>query len=509
MGTRARSAKARDGLITLLGQVLPLFAAFFSIPILIRHLGVGRYGVLALTGVFGSYFSLLDFGMGRATTKFVAQALAGSDEAFLRSSVWTAVWFQGGLGVIAGAGMALAAPWLITGFLNVAPEIAVECRDSFLVFSACIPVAMACAVFRGVLKGSQHFLSFNLLQAMTSVILPIATAAAASMGIDLPGVVSVQLVGLLASLSGLVAASLIHLPVLRRPAFPKIETARVLMSFGGWIMLLQVISKAAMQVDRLLIGSLLNVRQVGYYTPAYTLSSKMMLIPSSLDTMVFPVFGAMSQSQDGPRLEKACALTWKYLLILLAPLAVLLAVFAEPILTLWPGQDFALHSGASLRWLSIGFLFHAFAWLPSCVFQGVGKPGIIAVVTLLELPLYLGAAYWMILALGIEGAALAWAGRGAIEAVSLTLAVFLTLPVRPRNCLGHGVWQAGASFCLLSASMILIRVFSSRLGAWECAAIAALLAGYCAGSIFFALDEGERRALLSMGSRNLAAEEAG
>src|SRR2546430_5907904 len=70
---------ARHTLYNILGQALPLAVGLVAIPIVTRSLGDTRFGLLALMWAIIGYFSLLDLGLGRATTKFVAEALARQD----------------------------------------------------------------------------------------------------------------------------------------------------------------------------------------------------------------------------------------------------------------------------------------------------------------------------------------------------------------------------------------------------------------------------------------------
>jgi hypothetical protein len=66
---------ARNTLLNLAGQVIPLLIGLATIPYIVRGLGTERFGVLAIAWVVLGYFSLFDLGLGRAKTKFVAECL--------------------------------------------------------------------------------------------------------------------------------------------------------------------------------------------------------------------------------------------------------------------------------------------------------------------------------------------------------------------------------------------------------------------------------------------------
>src|SRR5258707_13937180 len=59
--------------------LFPYTTLFRSIPIITRALGDVRFGLLALMWAIIGYFSTLDLGLGRATTRFVAEALGRGD----------------------------------------------------------------------------------------------------------------------------------------------------------------------------------------------------------------------------------------------------------------------------------------------------------------------------------------------------------------------------------------------------------------------------------------------
>ena len=66
----------RNTFWNLAGNGLPFLLGAVTIPYLIRHLGVEAFGILTLIWGLIGYFSLFDFGLGRALTQQVAARLA-------------------------------------------------------------------------------------------------------------------------------------------------------------------------------------------------------------------------------------------------------------------------------------------------------------------------------------------------------------------------------------------------------------------------------------------------
>jgi O-antigen/teichoic acid export membrane protein len=84
-----------------------------AVPVIVRGLGVERFGVLVLAWTLLGYLAVFDLGVGRATVRFAAQRLAGRDDAGFRSVVWTSLAVNAALGVLGGVLLALATPLLV------------------------------------------------------------------------------------------------------------------------------------------------------------------------------------------------------------------------------------------------------------------------------------------------------------------------------------------------------------------------------------------------------------
>ena len=70
----------RNTVLNLVGLVVPLAVGFVTIPMVVRALGNERFGILALVWVVLGYFGLFDLGLGRTTTRYVADCLGRNDK---------------------------------------------------------------------------------------------------------------------------------------------------------------------------------------------------------------------------------------------------------------------------------------------------------------------------------------------------------------------------------------------------------------------------------------------
>jgi O-antigen/teichoic acid export membrane protein len=179
-----------------------------------------------------------------------------------------------------------------------------------------------------------------------------------------------------------------------------------------------VVSPLMVSLDRFLIGAMLSVTAVTYYATPFEVVTKLVLIPSALVGVMFPAFST-SFVQDRNRTALLYRRSIKYVSMALFPIILLIVILAKGGLEFWLGAEFAQNSARVLQWLAVGVFIYSLALVPFALVQGAGRPDLTAKLHLIELPCYLLALWWLIRVHGIEGAAIAWTGRVAVDAVVL------------------------------------------------------------------------------------------
>lgn len=67
------SRVAKNTIYNLLGYGIPIIVGVVLIPLLIKGLGIGKFGILSLSWVVIGYFSFFDLGGRRPLTKIIAE----------------------------------------------------------------------------------------------------------------------------------------------------------------------------------------------------------------------------------------------------------------------------------------------------------------------------------------------------------------------------------------------------------------------------------------------------
>ncbi len=430
---------ARNTLYNLVGRTLPLLVAIAAVPALIRALGVDRFGMLMLAWAVIGYSSLFDLGLGRATTRFIAHHRATGRLQELPGLVWQSWLLTAGLGVIVAATLATTTPLLIERVFRVPDLLVAETKMAFYSMAALLPVVLLTTGVRGVLEAHQRFDLINAVQvpgAIANYVLPLLVSLVTP---HLGVVVVVLMVSRAVVCVTLMLFSFRVMPALRRgPGGGGGGDIMPLVRFGGWLTVSSIVSPIMEYADRVLIGALLTLTAVAYYATPYTVVSQLHLVSGSLLIVLFPAFSGLTGSGHTASASDLYRRAVKYVFLLLAPIVLVLMIFARDLMAIWIDGEFAAHSHRVVTVLAFAMLINALGRVPYGLLQAAGRPDIPAKFHLLEVLPFIVISWIAIKYIGITGAAAAWAVRAAVDAALLYWYADRTVA---RG--GHNLRQAG------------------------------------------------------------------
>jgi O-antigen/teichoic acid export membrane protein len=406
---------ARNTLLNIGGQLVPIGIGVATLPYVVGGLGESRFGVLALAWTALGYFGVMDLGMGRAATRYIAEALGRGEPHRIPGLLGTALAAQVAFGVVTAAALALAAPVLAGHVLNVPTGLLAETTGAFYLIALALPVVMVTTSVRGALEAAQRF---DLINAVTipagsaSFLLPVIGVA---LGWSLAGIVGLLFAGRAVTLVALVLVALPAVPGLQPPEGGGLRRLRLcadrrslrqMLGFGGWIMVSNLCIPLLSHLERFLIPVLLTVGALTYYAVPFEVLSRAAIIPAAMALTLFPAFSFIGRD-DGAALDQLLARPIKYLLFVMTPLSVFLWLFAQPLLGAWLGEEFAVHATAPLRILVAVFYLNSFAQVALAALHGLGRPDLKARLDLVQVPLFVALLVLLIPRWGVAGAAVA------------------------------------------------------------------------------------------------------
>jgi O-antigen/teichoic acid export membrane protein len=475
------SVLARNTVLNFFGLALPLLVGFLTIPVVIHRLGTDRFGILSIVWVVVGYFGFFDLGLGRATTKFVAEALGRAEYEKVPRYFWTTVFFQGILGIFAGVVLALVTPFLVHRVFNIASHLISESKFSFYVMAFSFPVVMVSGSFRGLLEAGQRFDLVNYVKIPSNIVNYLAPLLGALLGLGLPGIMVLLAVSRVATLVVWVVISLRVFPILRGGMAIHGETIKPMLSFGGWLTVSNLVGPILIYLDRFFIGSILTMEALGYYSAPYEIVLRLGIIPQSLLITLFPAFSALEGRRDLEKTKTLYGRSVKYLFLSIGTTVVLLVLLARVFLKLWLGEPFALNSTIVFQVLAVGFCANALANIPFSYLQGIGRADITAKFHLMEMIFYVPLVWGLIRLWGINGAAAAWAIRVTADMILLFWGAWKFGKMDLSNLVENGMIRgaiamsayAFAGYCLMRLPWggfgVMVLTFGFLVALWYCA----------------------------------------
>jgi len=486
----------RNWALNLAGQILPIATALVTIPYLIRGLGTERFGILSICWVLLGSSGALDLGLGRATTKFVAEQLGRGEKEKLPNLIWTSLVTQTVIGIGSGLVCALVAPVAVTRLLKISTAVVSEAKFTLLILAGSMPVLLAANTLRGALEATQRFDLVNAIKVPLNICVFLLPAAALFCGLRLPGILCLLALLWLCAAFAYLLCCLTLFPVLQEVFHFDMTVLRPLIVYGGWVQVSNVLNPLLAYVDRIFLASLTSMSAVSYYTAPYDAINRAWVLPGSLTATLFPAFSSLHAEGSHDRLEELCVRALKSVLLTLGPLLLVVMVFARQILQFWLGGEFAAKSTLVLQILAVGALFNAIAVLPFSFLQGLGRPDLTARFHLMELPLYILILWLLVSRMGIVGAALAWTLRVGVDALLLFGAILWLKLVSLRSIASHSIWRTVMAVFLFGA--LLIPAWASGSAAAQGASTLLLFPVFAAAAWRFVLDGTDRNLILGV-----------
>lgn len=431
---------ARNSLYNLATHLALILLGLWAIPAIVKGITRESFGLLSLVWVFVGYFSLLDLGFGRATTKFLAASLLGDRAGETRTIVWTSLTTSVGFSFVLAALFWAATPVLSTAVLSVPAHMVVEAKQAFYLVALALPFILTGAITKSVQMAAQRFDLVNIFQAAVGIGQWVGSAVVVKLGYGLTEIVVVTVASrILVTVLALLSIPRIVPHLFEGGVFWDAPVFRKLVVFGGWVFLSQMLTPLLLYLDRIFIGTFLTLTAVAYYAVQQEVLTRLLVVPQSLTTTLFPAFSEKSvQHGTTGRVGGLYFRSLKYLVLFMLPVIVVFLLYASEILTLWLGKDFAIHGAAVLQILAVGLFFNALAQVPFTILQAFGRPDLTAKFHLLELPLTVVANLVFIPLLGIVGAALAWSLRAIGDAILLF--------VSAHRYVGESIWSLRVGF---------------------------------------------------------------
>lgn len=475
----------------LLTQLSLLALGVLTAPYYYSALGDEGYGLVVLVGLTGGYLSFFELGLGQAAVRLLAESMGGRDDRRASAVIGTAATSSLALGGF-GASLLVALSPFLPRLLSVAETGTDIARRAFAIGALSLFASVQTSVASAPLRALERFdlvsrisLWAALAQALTAVLV---LRLGGSLEAFLLTAVAVQFSTLLVYRQ--VAAKVF--PPAATPSWSRSEV-RALTRFGGPVTVSQVAAPVLVHSEKFVIGALLGVAQLPYYSIPFSLVWTMTGVPASLGSVMFSRFARMTASGAAEESRQLAARVTRFTFAALLPAALFLIIHAEAILAVWMGAAFSGTAASSLRILALAMLVNLAAWPTYQLLQASGRPDVPAKLHVIEVVGHLPLCILLVWHSGITGAALAWLTRVGFDTLALLWAGHRHL----RTGIARDTIQAisrplGASLLLMGPAFLLRTALEDIVRGQSLIILGLTAISYVGGAVVLGLAEAER-----------------
>ena len=405
----------------LIGSILPMTIGLLCIPFLIKHIGVERFGILTLIWTLIGYFSIFDFGIGRALTYSVSNYKSHLEKENLERVIKSGLNLLLVTGVIGGVVLAIISKKLGYSWLNTTTNLKSETYYSILIASFAIPLTTYTSGIKGILEGYEDFKIANILK----LILGILNFTLPVLSVLLFGNSLIFIVYTLVFTRAIIL--ILHILILNKKInfisffLQKKDDFKLdskLLHFGAWMTLSNIVSPLMVNADRFFISYILGASLVAYYTIPFDLVIRFLILPAALTSVLFPRFSSLlnlSVAESADLYYKSLSNIFKIMSILTI-ITIALSYWG---LKIWINQTVADKSYLLLIILSIGVFFNSLAQVPFSLIQAAGKVKQTSMLHIIEFVAYAILLSLLLKYFGLIGASVAFVFRTIIDFVYL------------------------------------------------------------------------------------------
>ena len=396
-----------------------MLIGLLTLPYLLNEIGVGRLGVLMLNWSLIGYFSIFDFGLGRALTYKISALRAEHQSGHIYSVAYFGLLCMLLIGVFSAAIVISCVYIFGISWLNINSDFYQDAYYSIILSGLAIPFTTLTSGMKGVLEGFENFKAVNILKSI--------------LGISnfLVPVLAVQFFGpnLVLIVAGLIFARfivmLMHYLVINRLIVRPIHHQnhivygyKELIHFGAWMTVSNIVSPLMSLADRFIISHFDGSASVAYYSVPFDFMFRLLMIPAALTTTLFPFFS--KELKLNPQKVRSHFIQSQILIGFGMSLCCsLLAIFSHYGLTLWMGSDFADHSYQIAMIIAFGIVFNSLGQAPLMLIQATGRVKLTSIIHLVEFVFYAPTLILAVKHNGVIGAAVVWVARVMIDCIVL------------------------------------------------------------------------------------------
>jgi O-antigen/teichoic acid export membrane protein len=394
------------------------------VPLYLKYLGTGAYGLIAFYTSAQALLQLLDMGLVPTMNREVARSSATNDFGTVRvllHSLSVVYWITS---VLIAVGIAVLAPLISHHWLHANSMLQQSVTYVVILMGIVIACRWPIGIYQGAIVGAQRLFVSSVINIVMVTVASVGSAL-------LLAFVSprIELFFLWQGLVGIAYALLMRMSawrILGKPSDTRFDWAalRRVWRFSAGMSGVAISGVILMQLDKVLLSRILSLEAFGTYAIATTLSGGLYVLLTPTFNVIYPRLSAMVASSDTASLVNFYRVGTRLLLTFLFPLAAFVSVYANDILLIWTRNPTIASAAAPIVSIFVvGTAINGAMHFPYALQLAFGTPRLPLQINAILMALTIPTTILLAYRFGAIGGACSWA---LINAIYLFVGTWLT-----------------------------------------------------------------------------------
>lgn len=322
-----------------IGQTIAFAVNFVLFPLVVSRVGNEVYGAYALVMTFNGYIGMLEFGVGGALIKYVAEFLGAGDREKAHKVISASFSFYVGVGIVAAV-MLVALSFVFQYLFRVEPANIPVIRQLCWIAAGAALLIWPARTFLSTIQALQRFAWLALFNGGAAILTLIATYIVLTAG---GGIVHFIIIALSAQILMFLACLIASLHLLKMkitfPCFDK-ETYKTIFSFSLFVFLGSLAAVVAFDLGSFVVGAFVSVASVTLYRVAYNLQAALRTVNSTIGATTLPACADLEGRKDYDKQRMLLLKGTKYITMVFTPMVLIAVILAGPLIRNWMGNGF-------------------------------------------------------------------------------------------------------------------------------------------------------------------------
>lgn len=413
-----------------LGQAWAGIMALSFLPVYIDYLGVEAYGLIGFFTVLQTVLIFLDVGMTPTLNREMARFSAGEHSAeSIRNLLRSLEIICFSIALLIAIGLWGASDYLASEWLNVeglSLEVAIVAMS---IMGVVVALRFCEGIYRGALFGLERQVWYNVAYAILTTLRYAGSVVVLAF---VSNTVEAFFVwqGFISLLSLIVFIFSVYksLPVTSSRARFSIDSISGVWKFASGMLGITALTVILLNTDKLLISSMVSLKEFGYYSLAATAASVLFMIVVPVTQAVFPHLVKLRSQDNYQQLANVYHMMTQLIIVLIAPVAIMLSIFSGGVVYMWSGNsDLSSNTAPLLSVLVLGCFLNGLAHIPYQLQLAHGWTSLLVKVNAIVVVGLVAGIFIFVPQYGLIGAAWIWTIVNAFYLILSTFFMHLRL----------------------------------------------------------------------------------